>query len=362
ETDPGLPLTDTAHTLATTRALLPHRAVVLADDRDHAINALHALAENRPTPHLITGLAGPTGRGPVFVFPGQGSQWAGMARDLYTHEPAFRTALNTCAQALDPLTHWPLIPTLTGTDDTWLHHVDKVQPALFAVMTSLAHLWTTNGIHPAAVIGHSQGEIAAAHIAGILTLNDAAHIITTRSTAMRHLTGHGGMATINTNPHHIQQHLTDLDATIAAHNSPTTTVITGTPQALDQLTTRCHQHGLHLRRINVDYASHSPQVDAHQQEILQALTHIHPQPAQIPMISTVTGQPVQGPELNATYWYTNLRQPVLFHQALTHLINTGHHTTIETSPHPVLTPAIQETGNLTTLYTLRRGQGAPSDF
>ncbi|MFI6253454.1 type I polyketide synthase, partial [Streptomyces sp. NPDC051016] len=236
ETDPELELTAAAHALVTTRALLPHRAVVVTDDRDNAISGLRALADGTNAPHVVTGVATPTGRGPVFVFPGQGSQWAGMGRDLYTDDPTFRASLDACAQALDPLTGWSLIDTLTGTDEGWLERVDMVQPALFAVMTSLARLWIASGITPAAVIGHSQGEIAAAHIAGILTLNDAAHIVAIRSTAMRHLSGHGGMATINTHPEHLHQHLTGLDATIAAHNSPTTTVVSGTPQALDQLT------------------------------------------------------------------------------------------------------------------------------
>ncbi|MET9090447.1 type I polyketide synthase, partial [Streptomyces sp. NPDC004237] len=180
ETDPGLHLADAAHALATTRALLSHRAVVVADGRDTAIEGLRALADGANAPHVVTGVATPTGRGPVFVFPGQGSQWAGMGRDLYTDDPAFRASLDACAQALDPLTGWSLIDTLTSTDEGWLDRVDMVQPALFAIMTSLARLWTANGITPAAVIGHSQGEIAAAHIAGILTLEDAAHIVTIR--------------------------------------------------------------------------------------------------------------------------------------------------------------------------------------
>ncbi|MEU5313862.1 beta-ketoacyl synthase N-terminal-like domain-containing protein, partial [Streptomyces sp. NPDC021562] len=118
-------LPDVAHALATTRALLPHRAVVVAEDHQSALEGLRALADGVNAPHLITGVAAPSGRGPVFVFPGQGSQWAGMARDLYHTDPHFHDALDTCATALDPLTGWSLIDTLTTTDDTWLHHVDK---------------------------------------------------------------------------------------------------------------------------------------------------------------------------------------------------------------------------------------------
>ncbi|MFJ8137408.1 type I polyketide synthase [Streptomyces sp. NPDC096013] len=366
DADPGLHLTDMAHALATTRALLPHRAVVVALDRDGAISGLRALAEGRPAPHVVTsaGPVTPARRGPVFVFPGQGSQWAGMAHGLYASSPAFREALEACATALDPLTGWSLIDTLTGEDETWLERVDMVQPALFAMMTSLARLWMANGIQPAAVIGHSQGEIAAAHIAGILSLADAAHIVTVRSTAMRHLSGHGGMATVSASAHWVTEH-TGNQITIAAHNSPTTTVISGTPEALDQLATDWAALGVRVRRVNVDYASHSPQVDTHHDHITTTLAGITPQPAAIPMISTVTGEPVQGPELDADYWFANLRRPVRFHQALSHLTATGHHTTIEASPHPVLTPAIEETAeatgvSLNALHTLRRS--APAHF
>ncbi|WP_455711879.1 type I polyketide synthase [Streptomyces griseorubiginosus] len=365
EADPGLHLTDVAHALVTTRALLPHRAVVVAEDRDSAIGGLRALAEGTPHPQVIAG-AGPvtaTGRGPVFVFPGQGSQWAGMGADLYATSPVFRDALDACAAALDPLTGWSLIATLTGDDETWLDHVDMVQPALFAVMTSLARLWMAHGIQPSAVIGHSQGEIAAAHIAGILTLRDAARIVTVRSAAMRQLAGHGVMATVSKDAAWVLQHADDR-VTIAAHNSPTTTVISTTPDTLDHLTTQWASQGVRVRRINVDYASHSPQVDAHQHHITAELADIQPRPATIPMVSTVTGQPVEGPELVADYWYTNLRHPVRFHQALTHLINAGHHTTIEASPHPVLTPAIDETAEsagttVNALHTLRRNTPTP---
>ncbi|MFC8363196.1 type I polyketide synthase [Streptomyces griseorubiginosus] len=360
-----LHLPHVAHALVTSRALLPHRAVVIAQDHDSAIDGLRALADGTPHPQVIAGAAPvtATGRGPVFVFPGQGSQWAGMGADLYTTSPVFHDALNACAAALDPLTGWSLIATLTGHDDTWLDHVDQVQPALFAVMTSLARLWIACGIQPSAVIGHSQGEIAAAHIAGILTLQDAARIVTVRSAAMRQLSGHGAMATVSQSAQWVSDHIDDR-VTIAAHNSPTTTVISTTPDTLDELTTQWATQGVRVRRINVDYASHSPQVDAHQHHITTTLADIQPGAATIPMISTVTGQPVEGPELDANYWYTNLRHPVRFHHALTHLIEAGHHTTIETSPHPVLTPAIDETAEATgtavnALHTLRRNTSTP---
>ncbi len=299
-----------------------------------------------------------SGRGPVFVFPGQGSQWAGMASGLYGSSPAFREALDACAAALDPLTGWSLVDVLTGDNDGWMGRVDMVQPALFAVMTSLALLWISAGVQPAAVIGHSQGEVAAAHIAGILSLDDAARIVTVRSTAMRRLSGHTAAW-----PPSAGAPTGSRNTRATASRSPPTTPHHDGHQR--------HTRGAGRTHRRVDPVRHSrtasqrglrlplPQVDAHRDHITTALTGITPQPAVIPMISTVTGEPVQGPELDADYWYFNLRRPVRFHQALTHLLSAGHHTTIETSPHPVLTPAIEETAEATdasvnALHTLRR--------
>ncbi|MFF2046128.1 SDR family NAD(P)-dependent oxidoreductase, partial [Kitasatospora sp. NPDC058170] len=178
-----------AAALVNSRTLFDRRAVVVGSQREELLTGLAALARGEEAPGLVTGTAPEGGGRTVFVFPGQGSQWAGMGRDLYRDSPVFRTHLDTCARALDPHTGWDLVATLTGTDDTWLHHVDTVQPALFATMVALAQTWRTYGIEPDAVIGHSQGEIAAAHIAGALTLDDAARIVTLRSRTLKTLTG-----------------------------------------------------------------------------------------------------------------------------------------------------------------------------
>ncbi|WP_344469874.1 acyltransferase domain-containing protein, partial [Kitasatospora kazusensis] len=362
---PEVPLTDAAHALAT-RTQHEHRAVVVGQDRDELLTGLTALADDQPAGNLTTGTTEQAGK-TVFVFPGQGSQWEGMARQLLDESPVFHHHIQACAEALAPHTDWSLLDLLHQTPHApSLERVDVVQPALFAVMTALARTWQSLGIHPDAVIGHSQGEIAAAHIAGALTLDDAARIVALRSKALTTLAGTGTMASIPLPAHQTEPLLTEHhgQATIAAHNGPANTVIAGTTTAIHTIVNHCKTHGIRARTIPVDYASHSPHVEPIRQQLLTDLADIKPQPATIPFHSTTntTTQPTDTTTLNAHYWYTNLRQPVLFEQTIRTLTNTGHTTYIETSPHPVLTTPIQDTLDTThttghTIGTLRRDHG-----
>ncbi|MFJ2027975.1 SDR family NAD(P)-dependent oxidoreductase, partial [Streptomyces sp. NPDC087897] len=348
-----------------------HRAVITATHHDDLHRALTALTTNTPDPALTTGTPTTTGK-TVFVFPGQGTQWAGMGATLLDTHPVFTHTINACDTALAPHQNWTVTDVLRQTPDApTLDRVDVVQPVTFAVMTALARMWQHHGIHPDAVIGHSQGEIAAAHIAGALTLDDAARIIALRSQAIaRQLAGHGAMMSVPlphteltpwTTPH---QHTID----IATINGPTTTVIAGDPTAIDDLHTQLNNHNIRARKIPVDYASHTHHVEQLHEELTHLLHDITPHTPTTPMYSTTDTTWITGPHLNADYWYRNLRQTVHFHTATTTLTDTGHHTFIEISPHPVLTPAIQETLTqhtttpTTTLPTLRRNQHEPTTF
>ncbi|MFF0416262.1 type I polyketide synthase [Kitasatospora sp. NPDC004745] len=351
ERDPS----DVAHTLARGRRAFEHRAVVVGD-HDTRTAALHALATGEPHPALIQATTTGTAARTVFVFPGQGSQWAGMAAELLDTEPVFAQRITDCETALTPHVDWSLTELLRT--QAALDRVDVIQPALFAVMVSLAALWQHHGIHPDAVIGHSQGEIAAAVVAGALTLEDGARIAALRSQALRSLEGQGGMTSINLPQTDTEQLIAPWapDLTIAALNSPHTTVVSGTVQALAALHTHCTTHDIRHRPIDVDYASHSPQVDQLQQQLNQLLT-VDATTPRIPMLSTVTGTWLTTPP-DTAYWYTNLRQPVLLAPALEKLHQAGHTTYIETTPHPVLTITIEETlDTATAIPTLRRHEG-----
>ncbi|MFC9295717.1 SDR family NAD(P)-dependent oxidoreductase [Streptomyces sp. NPDC057011] len=370
ETHPETELDAVAHVLATGRAHQDHRAVITHTDRETLGETLEALVEGAPHPGLVQNVVGPLGK-TVFVFPGQGSQWEGMARELLATSPVFAEHLTAASHAIQEHVGWNLLDVLNGHDNTPpIDRVDVIQPALFAVMTSLAKLWQHHGIHPDAVIGHSQGEIAAAYTAGALTLHDATKIVTLRSQTIHHLAGTGGMAHIPLSAEHTTTHLTPYnDLHIAAHNGPHSTVIAGNPHQLHQLVTQLNENDIRARTIDVDYASHTPHVHTLHHQLLELLTDIKPTTSTTAFYSTLTGTLTDTNTLDAEYWYQNLANPVLFQPTLQALIDTGHTTYIETSPHPTLTTAIQDTTDLLELPTiplitgtLRRDQGTLTQF
>ncbi|MFI2617298.1 SDR family NAD(P)-dependent oxidoreductase [Streptomyces sp. NPDC018584] len=342
-----LSLSETGHALVMRRGVFAHRAVVVVESRTEAIDALDALAADRPHQALVHGVADSTAeRKTVFVFPGQGSQYPGMAQGLLAASPVFRDSVHATAEALGPYTDWSLLDVLRqhpGAPD--LDRVDVVQPALFAVMVGLAHHWRSSGITPDAVIGHSQGEIAAAHVAGALTLDDAARIVALRSRALTTLEGRGGMASVPLPTGQAEQLLAPWSdrLTVAAVNGPAHTVVSGDATALDAFLAHCAAYTSHARRINVTYASHSHHVEDLRDDLLRVLDGITPQPAHTPFHSTLTTEPLDTRELTPVYWFDNLRHTVRFQPTLHTLLDSHHATYVEVSPHPVLTPAVQDT-------------------
>jgi len=351
---------DVGWSLATTRSQFEHRAVITGADLDELTSGLHALASNAPAPGVVTGVA--AGTGPVvFVFPGQGSQWIGMGRELAASSPVFASRLAECGAALAPYVDWSLDDVLAGAEGApGFDRVDVVQPALWAVMVSLAGFWQAAGVIPDAVVGHSQGEIAAAVVAGILSLEDAAKVVALRSKALIALSGRGGMLSIAESAEAVSNRITDRIA-IAAVNGPAATVVSGEPEALAELLAACEREDVRARMLPVDYASHGPQVEELRDEILSLLKGIEPRRGVIPMVSALTGEFLQGPELDAEYWYASLRGTVEFSRAVEVLGRTGYGVFIETSAHPVLTSAISDTlDDVVVTGTLRRDEGGPT--
>ncbi|UOX89592.1 SDR family NAD(P)-dependent oxidoreductase [Amycolatopsis sp. FBCC-B4732] len=349
-------LADLAFSLATSRTAFPHRAVVTGD-RDALLAGLSALAEGIPAPNVVTGTAG-TGR-TALVFPGQGSQWAGMALDLASSSPVFAARLDECGAALASFVDCSLRDVLA--DASALARVDVVQPALWAVMVSLAELWRSFGVVPDAVVGHSQGEIAAAVVSGALSLEDGARVVALRSRAILALAGGGGMVSVAAPLAAIEARLSD-GVSIAAVNGPAAVVVSGEPAALDALIAACEADGVRAKRIPVDYASHSAQVEQLRGELLDVLAPIRPRTGDIAFFSTVTGAWIDGAELNAEYWYTNLRETVRLDVAVSTLAAEGFGTFVESSPHPVLTMAIGEADGVEALGSLRRDDGGYERF
>ncbi|WP_438004487.1 type I polyketide synthase [Sorangium sp. So ce321] len=344
--DGALSLRDVAYTAAVRRGHHEHRLAAVARSREELRELLDAAAGGGERPGLARGQASAEQRPKVvFVFPGQGSQWLGMGRDLLASEPVFREAIEACDAAIRREAGWSLLDEL-GADEgrSRLGQIDVVQPALFAMEVALAALWRSWGVEPDAVVGHSMGEVAAAHVAGALSLDDAARVICRRSRLLRRLSGRGAMAVV-------ELPLEQAEAAIAGHrdrlsvaasNSPRSTVLAGAPEALEEVLAALSGQGVFCRQIKVDVASHSPQVEPLRGELLEALREIAPGPPRVAMRSTVTGGWCDDEALDAGYWARNLREPVLFCQAVEELLEGGRATFVEMSPHPVLLPAVEE--------------------
>ncbi len=331
--------------LARRRRAFHHRAAVVGADRAEFVAGLTALAEGG-TANTVTGRV--VGKGKVaFVFPGQGSQWPAMARDLLATSPVFAARVEECDAALRAFTDWSVRDVLTGAPQAPdLARVDVVQPVLFTVMVSLAALWESVGVVPEGVVGHSQGEIAAAYVAGALSLEDAARVVALRSQAWWELRGKGGMLSVALPAEATRERLarwTGLLA-VAAVNSPATVVVSGDCVALDELAAELDADGIHSRRIpGVDTAGHSPQVDQLRERLLRDLAPVRPRAGRIPFYSTVTGDLLDTATMDADYWYRNMREPVEFETATRALLAAGHDLFVEVSPHPLLRIPLFET-------------------
>ncbi|MCD9141059.1 SDR family NAD(P)-dependent oxidoreductase [Streptomyces albireticuli] len=367
-----LDVTDVGHSLATTRTALGHRAVVLGKDRDGLLSGLDALSSGTSTPRVVSGVTGgATDVRPVLVFPGQGSQWVGMAVGLLDSSPVFAGRIAECERALSPYVDWSLGEVLRGGDEAseLLERVDVVQPVLFAVMVSLAEVWRSLGVEPGAVVGHSQGEIAAACVAGGLSLDDAARVVALRSRAIRKVAGLGGMVSVAAGRARVEDLLSPWAERIgvAAVNGPSSTVVSGDAEALEELLAVCEKAEVRARRVPVDYASHSVHVDRIRGELLEVLAPVSPVTSRIPFFSTVTGDWVDTAGLDASYWFENLRRPVEFEAATRSLLAQGYGVFVESSAHPVLTTGVLETiedGDLpgAAVGSLRRDEGGWERF
>ncbi|QLH26183.1 type I polyketide synthase [Streptomyces sp. Rer75] len=371
--DAEVGIAEVGWSLVTTRAVFEHRAVVVGEGRAELLSGVEALAAGESHPGVVDAGASPLsgGVGPVLVFPGQGSQWVGMGAALLDASPVFAARVVECERALAPYVDWSLRDVLRGKGDAAdLGRVDVVQPVLWAVMVSLAAVWAGHGVKPAAVVGHSQGEIAAAVVSGALSLEDGAKVVALRSRALRQLAGGGAMASLGVGQEQAGQLLARLGdqaaaVGVAAVNGPSSTVISGPPQQVAAVVAACQENGDRARRIDVDYASHGPQVDEIRDELMRVLDGVAPVAApsdDVAFYSTVTGGRADTAGLDAAYWVTNLREPVRFAEAVGALLADGHRVFIEASTHPVLTVGMEETFeragvDAVTVPTLRRDHG-----
>lgn len=361
----SVPLADWAYSLATTRTHFTRRAAIVVDKLRDLDAALEALANGTPHGACVEARARSLDK-VVFVFPGQGSQWAEMAVQLLDESESFRTSIDSCARALAPHVDWSLLDVLRQRPGApSLERVDVVQPVLFAMMVSLTAVWRELGVAPDLVIGHSQGEIAAAFVAGALSLEDAAKIVALRSRIIAQQLGEGGMAAVSMPADELLPWIAPYGErlSLAVDNGPASAVLSGDTDAIEDAVAKLEGEGVFARKVRVTYASHCSHVAAIERPLLAALSDVRPRTAQVAMISTVEVKRIEGSELDAAYWYRNLRQRVRFAEAVDHLLVDHQCIFVEISPHPVLTLALEgiigkaAARSAAVVGTLRRGAG-----
>ncbi|MDN0201146.1 type I polyketide synthase [Streptomyces sp. S.PNR 29] len=363
----GLDAGRVAGALASSRPVFEHRAVVLGSGREALLAGLGEVEQGVPGAGVITGAASVTGK-VALVFPGQGPQWIGMGRELYAASPVFAARIDECAQALAPYVDWSLHEVLGGAAGAAsLERSDVVQPALWAVMVALAAVWESLGVRPDAVVGHSMGETAAAVVTGALSLEDGARVMALRSRTVVELSGRGGMVSVAAPVERVREWCVSVGegVSVAAVNGPASVVVSGELAALDRLVAIGEGEGVRVRRIPVDYASHSVQVEQIADRLERELAGVSPGAARVPVYSTVEAAWVDGSRLDAGYWVRNERRPVRFEEAVRGLLDEGFRFFVECSPHPVLTVGVEETAadrgvaDVVATGTLRRDEGGP---
>ncbi|MFE3911629.1 acyltransferase domain-containing protein [Streptomyces sp. NPDC059130] len=367
-------LSSTALTLATRRAALPYRASIVAGDRSELLAGLDAALRGEVMDQIAFGEA----RGDcavAFVFPGQGSQWAGMARGLLRESRVFADTVAACSDAFAPYIDFSVPHLLSGADDTGrAESLEGIQVSLFVTMAGLVDLWRAAGVVPDLVLGHSQGEVAAAYAAGALDLKDAARVVAIRARLLSRLSGSGAMAVIGLDESRARKELAKSATAgaaveVAAVNGPGSTVVSGPVEAVGTLVDRLAAAGVRTATVAVDYASHSAMVEPVEAELKAALAGISPRRARTPFFSTTRAAYVDGTELDAAYWYENLRGEVHFARSVAAVAGSRRTAFIEVSPHEVLTSPITATldgleggADTIVLGSLRRESGSYGDF
>lgn len=360
---------DVAHTGTVRRTAHPHRAAVLAADPADAARQLELLTAGGPARGAVVRTA--ERGGTAFVYAGNASQWPGMGADLLKHAPAFRAAVEEADAALAPHLGWSVAKELAHPRPPAWQRTEIAQPALFAVQVGLTALLASHGVRPRAVAGHSVGEVAAAHAAGILSLDQAALVIAERSRTQGATAGRGRMAAVGLSEdqarEELQRYASTLETSgpletsaaleIAGVNSERDVTVAGDADALAAWGAELTARGVFFRELALDYAFHSRAMDPIREPLLTALDGLAPGRARIPFVSTVTGTPLDGPELDAGYWWRNVREPVRFAEAAGALAAGHAGVLVEVGPHPVLRPYLRRTGAACVATLHRDGDG-----
>ncbi len=371
EAHPEISLADAAATLTRHRGQLQQRLVADAADRESYITALRAFAADEPTaaatPNapLASGRAGDDRR-PVFVFAGQGGQWWAMGRELFAKDRIYRQAIEEFEVPFRKVAGWSIIDALQADEaESQIDRTLITQPAIFALQVGLVSRWRAWGVEPAIVLGHSFGEVGAAWAAGVLSLEEAAHVIFHRARLSGETEGRGSIMALGTTPAKARALLARHGTRrieIAAVNGSEMVSLAGDREELDQLaaTLQTEEPDLFIRPIRMSYAPHTSLMEPIHDELVRELAAVTPHPAEVPLISTVSGAPLDGTLMGPDYWWRNIRQPVMFKAAIDHAVAQGHRTFLEIGPHSTLSglvrAALSEAGGGSIVPSLIRGE------
>jgi acyl transferase domain-containing protein/acyl carrier protein len=358
----GLVVSDLAYTLARRRGHRTVRTAVIADNLEGLATGLREIADGE-TPYSPA--TGHDDRGPVWIFSGQGSQWAAMGAELLAKEPVFAATVAEAEPLIAEESGFSVTEAMSAPET--VTGIDRVQPTLFTFQVALATAMRAYGVHPGAVIGHSLGEASAAVIAGALSLADGAKVICRRSKLMSRIAGAGAMASVELPAQQVRDELAArgvTDVVVSVIASPNSTVIGGAAQTVRDLVAEWESREVMAREVAVDVASHSSQVDPILADLADQLADLTPTTPKVPYYSATLDNPQNPPTFAAGYWVDNLRQPVRFAAAVQAALDDGHRVFGEPSPHPLLTRAVEQTASaaditVQALAGMRREQPVP---
>ncbi len=359
ETLPNSDFTDYSYTMTCLRDAQPHRAVFVASDRQKLQEQLKTMAQGSLSENVAVGVAQPRNAQQIaFVYSGMGTQSWGMAAQLMMESSVFRQAVEMVNDLFEPLAQWSILDAFSTQDQRPMRQPRYAQPANFALQVGLTQLWKSIGIQPASIVGHSVGEIAAAWVAGSLSLPEAVRLVYHRSRTQQQLVKQGSMLAIGLEIEHVSSYLEDYTGqlNIAAINSPQSVVVAGDTHAIEELAKRLESDDVFHRHLFVDVAYHSYQMESLKDDFYDALQDLQSQPPHTPLYSSVTGE-LWTEAQSVDYWWQNNVQPVRFQTAINNLLADGYTTFIELSPHPALTPHIRiitQEDNGLAVYSLHR--------
>jgi acyl transferase domain-containing protein/NADPH:quinone reductase-like Zn-dependent oxidoreductase/NADP-dependent 3-hydroxy acid dehydrogenase YdfG/acyl carrier protein len=364
------PLHDVCASAALRRQHHDHRLALIAPSREAMLSLLRDVSAKSAGVGIVAGTAAANGRRPSFVFTGMGPQWWAMGRELLRNEPVFREVAERCDAIFHKLAGWSVLAEMNAEEDaSRMSETHIAQPANFILQAGLAALWRAHGVEPAAIVGHSVGEVTAAYVAGVLSLEDAIRVSYHRSRLQKTVAGLGTMLAVGLSEADASLVIAEYGGAVslAAANSPAASTLAGDATCLAEISGQLQEKGIFNRFLQVEVAYHSPAMDGIQPELLDVLRGLTIRPATVPLYSTVTGERADESAYDAAYWCRNVREPVYFARTMSAMIRDGYRVFLELGPHPVLSTSIKEcliaTGvEATSLASLRRGKPEQSSF